>query len=136
MRKQIMVLGAFMGITAFSHAQKEVNVLPAFKSEKEKTEWIKSHPEEYRRMSGQKEELNFSSPEEKQKFIESRKVEKGKEVQQSPAAEHEIQLISNDSDKLKNQEREKLEKTRQLEELQRNTKTEKEKTELLNSSKN
>lgn len=71
MKRCLMLLG-FLSTGGYLCAQE--SSLPVFKSEAEKTEWIKNHPEEYRKISGQQTANvvpEFATQEEKNAWLES-----------------------------------------------------------------
>jgi hypothetical protein len=53
MKKRTMLAGVFMTLSLFSFSQ-QVESMPSFSSDAEKAAWIKSHPQDYERLSGEK----------------------------------------------------------------------------------
>ncbi len=97
MKRCLMLLG-FLSIGGYLCAQE--SSLPVFKSEAEKTEWIKNHPEEYRKISGQQTANavpEFTTQEEKNAWLESQENLRNAA---SIAAERELKIARAKADGL------------------------------------
>lgn len=51
---KIMILASFVFSSLFGFSQNQINNLPFFKSDAEKAAWILNHPDDYKRLSGEK----------------------------------------------------------------------------------